>query len=92
MTDIANTGSHVAPLHTAFSWLGTLRSRFTAWHRERARLKTDRLAFETLLRLDDETLEDIGYTRKDVVRASKLPLEMNAAEQLRRNRIGVNLR
>lgn len=57
----------------------------TSWvdyqaHRER------RDAFKTLLRLDQKALKDIGLTRYDVLWASKLPLHVNAAEELQKIR------
>ena len=44
----------------------------------------DRRRFNRLLDLDDHMLNDIGVTRTDVLIASQLPLEKNAALELRR--------
>lgn len=44
----------------------------------------NRRAFQTMLKLDDATLKDIGVTRSDVLWANKLPLSTNAAEELNR--------
>jgi len=45
--------------------------------------RIDRLAFQHVLYLDDQLLEDIGVTRDDVLWANKLPLKENAALELR---------
>lgn len=47
----------------------------------------DRDAFRTLLRLDDHELADIGITRADVRWASKLPIDVNASQELEKLRI-----
>jgi len=44
--------------------------------------RMDRMAFRTLLSLDDNLLKDIGVTRQDVTWANNLPLSVNAAEKL----------
>lgn len=44
--------------------------------------RIDRLAFQSLVKLDDRVLNDIGVTRGDVIWANKLPLAMNAAQEL----------
>ncbi len=48
----------------------------------------DRLAYRNMLDLDESILRDIGVTREDVIRASKLPLSRNAAEELHRIALG----
>lgn len=88
----STTSTHANAVRTIFTLLKHLQNRFLVWRRERHRQKIDRLAFETLLRLDEETLADLGYTKAQVTRASKLPLEINAAEHLRRHTSGINLR
>ena len=50
----------------------------------RRKLKQDRDAFNAMLRLEDELMRDIGVTRANVEWASRLPLEKNAADELRR--------
>jgi len=44
--------------------------------------RIDRQAFAQLLSLDDNILRDIGVTRNDVIRASKLPINTNASCEL----------
>lgn len=43
-----------------------------------------RRRFNRLLALDDRMLDDIGVTREEVEYASRLPLNVNAAIELRR--------
>lgn len=60
------------------------------WHRllevvsTRHQQKIDRQAFETMLGLDDELLNDMGVTRDAVRWAVQLPLNQDAAVALRR--------
>jgi len=61
-----------------YSWFETIRQ---AWKLRQHR-RTDRDAFNTLLRLDDRALQDIGVSREDVLWASRLPLTFNAAQEL----------
>ena len=61
-----------------YSWFETIRQ---AWNLRQQR-RTDRDAFNTLLRLDDRALRDIGVSREDVMWASRLPLTFNAAQEL----------
>jgi len=58
-------------------WQQLLRNR--ALRKQR---KQNRLALETLHNLDERTLKDIGLNRSDVVWASGLPMNINAAEAL----------
>lgn len=59
---------------------GWLRS----WTRERRRQKLRRDAIATLLRVDDDILKDItGLERHQVEAAARMPLEVDALEQLR---------
>lgn len=44
--------------------------------------RIDRQAFQSLVRLDDRVLDDIGVTRGDVIWANNLPLAINAAQEL----------
>lgn len=44
----------------------------------------NRRRFNRLLDLEDTILDDIGVTRTDVLIASRLPLQRNAALELRR--------
>ncbi len=63
-----------------------LRCRLHAFRKYRELRKAqqiDRLAFQHVLYLDDQLLEDIGVTRDDVLWANKLPLKENAALELR---------
>ncbi len=64
------------------SGLGYLAARvktaFANWIQHRV----DRQAFSHLLTLDAHILKDIGLTRDDVVRASRLPVSVNASLEL----------
>ena len=60
--------------------------RIVAWFDRRSAQIVDRAAFDTLTRLDDRHLKDIGLTREDVEWASNLPLSRNAAEALKLRR------
>lgn len=53
---------------------------FAQWHQKRL----DRAAFKNMLTLDDSLLRDIGVTRADVEWASQLPMDQNAACELRK--------
>ena len=55
-----------------------------AW-KKRQEQRIDRDAFNTLLRLSDRELADIGLKRDDVLRASNLPLSFNASDELRKS-------
>ncbi len=57
---------------------------FAKFLRERQKLRVNRAAFNSMLSLDDRMLSDIGVTRDNVRWASKLPLHMNAAEELQK--------
>lgn len=46
--------------------------------------KRDRRAFKQMLNLDDQVLNDMGVTRHEVEYASRLPLSVDAATELRR--------
>ena len=56
---------------------------FMKYRELRKAQRIDRLAFQHVLYLDDQLLEDIGVTRDDVLWANKLPLTENAALELR---------
>ena len=58
--------------------------QFSNYLARRRQLRQDRDAFNAMLSLDDVLLKDIGVTRDNVRWASKLPLEVNAADELRR--------
>ena len=60
-----------------------LMARYRNWQT----LRTNRDAFLYLTTLDDHTLKDIGYTREQIFRASKLPLDVNAALEVRKSRV-----
>ena len=53
-----------------------LRGLFAAWKR--------RIDFKQMLTLDDHLLTDMGVTRAEVQAAARLPLWVDAAEELRR--------
>lgn len=65
-------------LKAILSTYGTLRNRLAIRHQQ----KIDRQAFESMLSLDDDLLQDIGVTRDAVRWAAALPLEENAAQAL----------
>ncbi|MBL4892105.1 MAG: DUF1127 domain-containing protein [Rhizobiaceae bacterium] len=44
--------------------------------------RINRLAFRTVLKLDDNMLNDIGLTRHDVLWADQLPMSKSAAKEL----------
>lgn len=46
------------------------------------KVRTDRAAFNQMLSLDDEILDDIGVTRENVRWASQLPIHQSAAQAL----------
>lgn len=52
------------------------------WDRARE-YRERRDAFRALARLDDRMLDDIGMSRGDLDWASRLPLQINAARELR---------
>ena len=60
---------------------------FRSWTQERRRQKLRRDAVATLLRVDTNILKDItGLERQQVEAAARLPLEVDAMEQLKRMR------
>ena len=70
--DSANRPTGHAIHHLADALAGRIRNRLL------------RRRFNTLLDLDDHMLDDIGVTRAEVETASRLPLSVNAATELRR--------
>lgn len=58
--------------------LNALENRVRAWVRRRRLLR--------LLDYDDHILDDIGYTREELLWAASLPLKVNAHEILRQRR------
>ena len=58
--------------------------QFSNYLARRRQLRQDRDAFNAMLSLDDVLLKDSGVNRDNVHWASKLPLEVNAADELRR--------
>lgn len=79
MTVCDNQKLLYTPSPRTLAAIDKLIQRYFVW-RDR---KSDRQAFETLLRLDDATLADMGYSRADVEKASRLPISVNAALYLR---------
>ncbi len=71
------------PVHPALDFLSVTFANLVEYRRRVRQHRRDRLAFQQLLYLDDQTLKDIGYNRFDVVRANELPLHINAAQTLR---------
>ena len=74
--------SHVKPRfntkHEIAKFFSAIKRYVILKHNQRI----DRLAFRTLMSLDDALLKDIGVTRHDVIWANNLPLSENAAEKL----------
>lgn len=64
-----------------------LRIRLVTYFETRKRLTERRDAFKTLLTLGPRELNDIGLDRDDIIAASKLPLRVNASEELQKLRI-----
>ena len=62
--------------------LATLAKKITQFFITRYNRRIDRQAFKNVLTLDDRTLKDIGVTRQDVIRVSRLPLSVDAAIKL----------
>ena len=72
---------------TVSSWfraLATRWKRFHHWRRKRGDMREARAAFLTMLSLDERILDDIGVTRDEVRWAASLPLQVNAASELKR--------
>lgn len=57
-------------------------SLFVKKYQARKQHRIDRQAFLQMLKLDDRMLADIGVTHGDVLWASNLPIEVNAAREL----------
>lgn len=74
MTDfVSNTAVTGHPIHT-------LADRLL----DRTRQRRRRRGFKRLLDLDDHMLDDLGVLRHEVEEASRLPLSLDAATELRR--------
>ncbi len=80
--------------NTEFNIPARILNRLRAWseaYRRRRQLhrqrRVDRLAFRSMLRLDDATLHDIGHTREDIERGNRMPIEVNAALKLQEERV-----
>ena len=75
----ASLRTHLSALQRALSdVVSGLQTDYARFHQ----LRTDRDAFLNLLTLDDRQLDDIGVTRDEVIWASELPLDRNAALEL----------
>ena len=74
----ASSGLTLKASSVVRTWFGKISQRWNN-HRE---LRTNRKAFQTMLRLDDTMLNDIGVTRSEVQWANSLPLSVNAAVEL----------
>ncbi|MEM7068138.1 MAG: DUF1127 domain-containing protein [Pseudomonadota bacterium] len=59
--------------------------RLSLFWKKRQQQRIERDSFNTLLRLDERELADIGLKREDVLRVSKLPLSFNASDELRKS-------
>lgn len=76
---IASMRTRLSALQRAVSDIVSgLKTDYARFHQ----LRTDRDAFLNLLTLDDRQLDDIGVTRDEVIWASELPLDRNAALEL----------
>ena len=86
MTSICNETMRTAKNQTVYAILAStgrqlfahLKAQIARRHRHNQR----RLAFLQMLKLDDNILKDIGVSRDDVVWASKLSRDINAAQEL----------
>lgn len=77
-------GGAAYPTAWARSWIVRLLVTTRERRHRRREWSTNRAAFRTLLSLDEAILlSDIGVTRADVVRASRLPLRVDASSELR---------
>lgn len=74
----SRSGRQSCPPQRATGLVGSMRA---LWRRLRAQME-DRAAFETVTRLNDEQLRDIGLSREDVDWARTLPLSINAGAAL----------
>ena len=70
---VSNTAITGNPIHT-------LADRLL----DRTRQRRRRRGFKRLLDLDDHMLDDLGVLRHEVEEASRLPLSVDAATELRR--------
>lgn len=69
----------VSTMRTA---IGNKLEIFVSRWKARRQNKINRQAFQSMLKLEDHILNDIGVTRYDVLWANKLPLSQNAALEL----------
>lgn len=76
MTDYSTTHSSTVAGHPIHDLADKLTQRLRQIRR--------RWGFKNLLDLDDHMLDDIGVQRHEVEYASRLPLSVNAATELRR--------
>ena len=63
---------------------GSIFAGLRNWFHKRAEQRANRAAFQHLLALDDNMLNDIGVHRGDVAWANNLPLSQNAALELQK--------
>ncbi|MEM7213933.1 MAG: DUF1127 domain-containing protein [Pseudomonadota bacterium] len=66
-----------------FTFVREVLQNFRNAFKLRRQQRIDRDAFSNLLALDDRSLADIGVTRDQVIWASKLPLSVNAALEIK---------
>lgn len=65
---------------SGFGW-----ANFWSWFQTRAQQRRDRAGFSRMLNLDDNILADIGVTRGAVEAANGLPVDCDAADELRKS-------
>ena len=74
---------HDLATQTSTTWLKQKFELFQRRSKTRAAQMLARRAFENLLILDEDLLKDIGVTRDEVIWASRLPLDVSAAQKLK---------
>jgi hypothetical protein len=65
-------------------WFPSLFAKLRNQWKRRKSLIDDRRAFETMLALDEVVLRDIGVSRDELEWANRLPMEYNAAREVRK--------
>ena len=84
MTNQCTAEERILPQYSTiiFEAAKTTFSRLMDTHKKRRQVRLDRAAFQQMLTLDDDVLDDIGVTRSDVEWANQLPIQFSAARAL----------
>ncbi len=76
----------IKPSNTVATIVKGAASQFASLAKERyqrqKQIRVNRQAFSHMLKLDNHILADIGLSRDDVIWASRLPIDVNAACEL----------